>query len=79
MSEALKEETGALPENWKMVSLGDVMKLKNGYAFKSKDYSEKGVPLVRISDINDGNVSLEKAVFIPDDLAKGDFLVEVGS
>jgi type I restriction enzyme, S subunit len=67
-----------LPENWTLCQLGDVMRLKNGYAFKSKDYSSDGLPLVRISDINNGKVSLEKAARIPEDKANLDFVVQPG-
>ena len=67
-----------LPNGWTLCRLGDVMRLKNGYAFKSKDYSSEGIPLVRISDINNGKVTLEKSEHIPDDKTNIDFIIQQG-
>lgn len=70
--------TKVLPAGWQLCKLGDVMRLKNGHAYKSKDYSESGTPLIRISDLKEGVVNLGKAVYIPDELVNEDFLVENG-
>lgn len=40
---------------WITARLGDILKIRNGYAVKSSDYSKEGVPLIRQSDI-DGDV-----------------------
>ena len=55
-------ENQEIPSGWAWVELGEVCKLKNGYAFKSSDYMEEGIPVIRISDINDGLVSVDDAV-----------------
>lgn len=41
--------------------LGDYFRVLNGNAFKSSDYCEIGVPLIRISNIQDGYVTHEGA------------------
>lgn len=72
-----------LPENWIVISLGEILSLKNGYAFKSKDYQNEGIPVIRISDIRkDGEVSSAKSVRVDNQeipkkflLKKGDVLV----
>jgi type I restriction enzyme S subunit len=73
-----------LPPNWSWVKLGDVCKVKGGFAFKSKEYKKEGVPLVRISNIEDMKISLEDCVYIQSDneekikefiLHKGDILI----
>ena len=51
-----------LPKDWKWVKLGDVCKLKNGFAFKSTEYTTEGVPVIRISDIKAGSVKPDKSV-----------------
>ncbi len=51
-----------LPKNWVETDLGNILKLKNGYAFKSKDYREEGTPLIRISNIQQGDVVLRGVV-----------------
>ena len=62
--------------------LGDVLYLKNGYAFKSSAYQKEGIPVIRISDINNGLVSITEAVKVyhmPDGfnflVSKGDILI----
>lgn len=47
--------------NWETKKLGDVAKLKNGFAFKSTDYAENGIPVIRISDINENLVTTKNA------------------
>jgi restriction endonuclease S subunit len=39
-------------------------KVQGGFAFKSKEYLDKGVPLVRIQNIKDGSVDLDDTIFI---------------
>ena len=57
------EEPYKVPENWCWVKFGTVCKFENGYAFRSKDFSENsGVPVVRISNIVDNRISLEECV-----------------
>lgn len=41
-----------LPEGWKYVQLSDLSEYINGYAFKSKDWSNKGLPIIRIQNLN---------------------------
>lgn len=71
-----------LPQGWVECKLGDVLYLQNGYAFNSKDYSSEGVSIVRISDIQNGRVLLDKSVKYNKSLVdecfevkKGDFLI----
>ena len=55
-------ELSQLPKNWKWVKLGEVCKLKNGFAFKSTEYINEGIPVIRISDIKSGSVKPDKSV-----------------
>lgn len=49
-------------QDWVEVELGDLLQLRNGYAFKSKNYQEKGIPVIRIGDIGEnGLVSIDHA------------------
>ena len=52
-----------LPEGWTWVRLGDVCKFENGYAFKSDNFSDKGTPVIRITNIKENTVDLESCVF----------------
>lgn len=45
-------------------TLKDFCDFQKGYAFKSKDYTNKGTRIVRVSDLNDYNVSLDNCFYI---------------
>lgn len=69
-------------EGWIEAGLGEILFLKNGFAFKSTEYTHKGVAVIRISDINGGVVSPDKAVFVSErkefdkfQVDKGDILI----
>lgn len=71
-----------IPNSWGYVELGEVCKLKNGFAFKSDTYVESGIPVIRISDIGEGKVDISECVkvdfqnsFIDYKVSKGDILV----
>lgn len=40
-----------LPKGWAETLLSDISSLKNGYAFKSKEYTESGLPILRMGNI----------------------------
>ncbi len=70
---------------WEEVCIGDVAKLQGGYAFKSKDFSISGVPVVKIKNIQNGNVRFHDSQHFPTDMVdakldrffvnKGDVLI----
>lgn len=71
-----------IPKSWTSTNLGTVCKLRNGFAFKSDRYTKEGIPVIRISDIGDGNVDLEYCVKVELDnqylaykVTRGDILV----
>ena len=49
-----------LPKGWVETTLDEVSQIKNGFAFKSSQYLESGVPLIRISNIQDSQIKLEE-------------------
>ncbi|MDG1670362.1 MAG: restriction endonuclease subunit S [Akkermansiaceae bacterium] len=50
-------------DDWVEKKLGDVCELQNGFAFKSKLFKETGLPVVRISSIQNGLVCDNRPVF----------------
>lgn len=66
-----------IPKNWQIKKLGEVCKLQNGYAFKSNHYNTVGIPVIRISDINDGVVSVNRAVRVIDSTEYKPYLIEI--
>lgn len=65
-----------IPKHWQIKKLGEVCKLKNGFAFKSTNYLDQGIPVIRISDIYNGIVSCEEAVKVKANNIFEDYLVE---
>ncbi len=47
-----------------LVEIGKIAKIQGGFAFKSNEYTEKGIPLVRIQNIVDSEIDLSDTVFI---------------
>ncbi|WP_196296432.1 restriction endonuclease subunit S [Moraxella bovoculi] len=70
-----------LPMGWAWTELGNYIYVKNGYAFKSSDYieaNENTMPVIRISDIQDNEVSTISAVNIKIDDKFKDFFINNG-
>ena len=69
-------ELGALPEEWEVVRLGDYCNIFSGYAFKSDDFCNDGVLVVKIGNLQNGSIVLnDKESFFPrekinDDISK---------
>ena len=51
-------ELGEIPEEWIAENLGSYVEFQNGYAFKSVDWQNKGVPVVKIGSVKPGLVDL---------------------
>jgi len=48
---------------WPTFNLRDVCEFQNGFAFKSKLFTEKGMPILRISNIQNGSIDLKRIVY----------------
>ena len=51
-------ESGKIPEGWIAGNLGSYVEFQNGYAFKSVDWQNNGVPVVKIGSVKPGLVDL---------------------
>ena len=67
-----------LPKNWVETELGNYVYLKNGYAFKSSDFCNIGIPVVKISNIIDGKIDINDSKCIDQSIAKTEFRVNKG-
>lgn len=66
--EPLGPEQATLPvlrEGWYWARLGQLMSIRSGFAFKSKDYCHEGVPLVRQADLKGEVIDLSGAKQLP--------------
>ncbi len=48
-----------LPREWSLVRFGRICKVQGGFAFKSNNYKKHGIPLVRISNLQNGEVQFD--------------------
>lgn len=55
---------GILPKGWKSLKLGRVAQVQGGYAFKSDDFQQEGIPVVRMNSMKNGALDLEGAACI---------------
>ena len=72
-------------KNWQQKKLGDVCDFQNGFGFKNKTFKNEGIPLIRITNIQDNCIDLSNTIFIdPKDykkdlskyeIRKGDLLI----
>lgn len=62
---------GRVPKVWEVVPLGHVAALQGGYAFRSSNFVDNGVPVVRMSDLDEGRLNLDGCARIPDRLLRG--------
>ncbi|HDE0578088.1 TPA: restriction endonuclease subunit S [Staphylococcus aureus] len=63
----LKDKSGNNYPKWNNKKLKDIIHLQNGYAFKSNLFSDNGIPIIRITDINKSLVSAGTAYY-PEDI-----------
>lgn len=49
--------------------LGSLVQTQKGFAFKSEWYSEKGTPIVKVSNFTEDSVDVSDLTFIPDEIA----------
>lgn len=67
-----------LPKNWVETELKNFLYLKNGYAFKSKDLKDMGVPVVRIGNIKEGKIDIDSCLKVDDKNLYNNFTICYG-
>lgn len=70
-------EINEVPEGWELVRLGEIANYINGKAFKPTEWSEYGLPIIRIQNLNRENSEFNYCNFAVDDkyyVNKGDLL-----
>ena len=46
-----------LKAGWKKVNLGDIIEVQKGYAFKSKDFLNKGIKIIKVSNLENETIN----------------------
>jgi type I restriction enzyme S subunit len=62
---------GRIPKEWECDYLSSKVQVQGGYAFKSKDFQTEGVQLIRIGNLYNNQLSLNRdPIFLPKDFLK---------
>jgi len=79
-----ESELGSVPKGWRVGTLADLASFQNGYAFKSKDWSEAGHPIIKIGNVKPCLISFDGCSYVSAEsvigldrfkLKRGDLLV----
>ena len=71
MAQAIFKEWFVTGKKWEMGKLQDLVVVKNGFAFKSKDYRDSGIPIIRTMNFtNNKSVILDDIVYLSEEKAK---------
>lgn len=63
-----------VPKGWQLKTFGEIAKVKNGYAFKSADFTDlesDSVLVIRMSDLKNGSISKQSAKRVPENIVSG--------
>jgi type I restriction enzyme S subunit len=69
-----------MADEWETVELGEVAAVRSGYAFKSSDWKESGIPVVKIANVKGGRLDMAGCSFVAEATAaqSGDFQLSTG-
>lgn len=59
----MSKQENQLPQGWEVKKLGEVCDFQNGFAFQSKLYKESGLPILRITNIQNDEINTKELVF----------------
>lgn len=62
--EFVDSELGPIPEGWEVQELSKITQLQNGFAFKSKQWSEAGIPVVKIGSVKPMIVDVDQCSYV---------------
>ena len=62
-----KTRLGKIPSEWDVAKIGAAVKFQGGFAFKSRDYCEKGIRSLRISNVSFSKTLWNDVAYLPYD------------
>ncbi|WP_181305535.1 restriction endonuclease subunit S [Rufibacter sp. XAAS-G3-1] len=71
-----------LPETWTWCRLGEAISFTNGYAFQSSSFTDEGIGIIRIGDLQNGEVVTQSMKYVDSDEFESllqDFAAEPGA
>lgn len=64
-------KVGSIPDSWQLLAISSISRVLSGYAFKSEDFQEAGVPVIKIANIGYGDFVIKTQEYLP-----GSFIVQ---
>jgi type I restriction enzyme S subunit len=61
---------GHIPKGWKATTLGACIGFRSGFSFKSQDWQESGVPVVKIGSVKPGIIDLAQVSYVSEEIAQ---------
>jgi restriction endonuclease S subunit len=58
-----------VPGGWVEYELSDLVDLKSGFAYKSRDWVNDGVPVIKIANVRNGRVDVDGCSYITEEIA----------
>lgn len=79
-SEFVESEMGLVPKGWEVTTLNHICEMKNGYAFKSKEWTDEGIPVIKIGSVKPMLIELDNGSFVAaeNETLRADFLASEG-
>ena len=56
-----------VPKEWKQTTLSEICEMQNGYAFKSSEWTDTGIPVIKIGSIQSKILTVEGNGFVSED------------
>ena len=56
-----------MPKGWKQTTLSEICEMQNGYAFKSSEWTDSGIPVIKIGSIQSKILTVEGNGFVSED------------
>ena len=56
-----------VPKGWKQTTLSEICEMQNGYAFKSSEWTDTGIPVIKIGSIQSKILTVEGNGFVSED------------
>ncbi len=61
---------GQIPKGWKVTTLGACIGFRSGFSFKSQDWQDSGIPVVKIGSVKPGIIDLSQVSYVSEEIAQ---------
>lgn len=63
------ELVDGLPKGWRKITLDEISKVKNGFAFKGTDFIDEGIPVIKIKNVKPNKILLNDLSYVSREVA----------